>query len=125
MRNPNTPFRIVLRIAVCGYMLFFVIIPMLRSVSDEGGLSLAVLIPTIVVFSAAVVFFVITAIIDLRRVVKPGSFGKFLSDAGLAPKKDEANFNQSDYEASEKSGGERSGDGGAGESKDDGTGGEK
>ena len=88
---------------------------MLRSASEEGGLSLAVLIPITVVFSLAVVFFIITAIIDLRKVVKPGSFRKFLSDAGLAPNKDEANISQSDDEAGEKNNGEKNGDESAGD----------
>ena len=113
--NPNTPFRIGLRLVVCGYMIIFVIIPMLRSVPEEGGLSLGVLIPVVAVFSAAVVFFAVTAIIDLRKVVKPGSFRKFLSDAGLAPKRGESSIGRSDDEVSEKSSGERNGDESAGD----------
>ena len=82
-RNPLTPFRIVLHLAICGYLIFAVILPLIRAAPDEHGMNPIVAVLIIVVFVGATAFFTINKIIDARRAWKAGLFKQQTSVDGF------------------------------------------
>ena len=65
---------IVIRLACCGYLIFYVIIPLIKDRSEQGNLSPALKIIIIAAFIAITAGIIIMTIIEAVRKWRTGSF---------------------------------------------------
>ena len=66
--------QVLLRAVCCGYLVFYVIIPLIRDSSDENSISPTLRIAIIVVFSVLTAAIIIFTILEMIRNRKAGLY---------------------------------------------------